>query len=667
MNTDLILVTKTEAELIAKIDSRNKKLTSDPARYVKENTFAYYVLINTWLHLIRECDRYLAAFVSTYLKKYGLVPFIKECDETALRLVKGLEVEKGLLSYRIKEAAFINPVHESVNLDPERNFKRDALATALQLLRYPKRFSPRCNDVIQTESLKEFVDVENRNKLLQRRERPRFLVESCKEIIADLLPWDEICDEIESLPREDFKFSSGTTAEGLRTLGEKVTFMAANYPECFVAPMGIPYIFPYLNNDDRWDVKQNLPHNVSVVQAVPKSYKAARIIAMEGVYRQSKSARVLDIILDHLKCPWIDIRHQDRNQELAWEGSVGMSIATLDATHASDFITKSMWRELFPSRFVALVDPLLGNYTKVGDRIAPMQMASTSGHELTFIIETIVYFAIGKSACIYADIFDADVSRFTNHGLDGLEPICSVYGDDTALWTGAAQTAIEFFEMMGLKINVSKSFIDGRYRESCGEEYLDGCNLTTVYFPRFPLIGSFSKDGKISLGVRLFKDTYRGKTDDSTTMLVDLQKRLFRVSTGASCFVEDIIRQVRPKMTSSPAGSDLPDMWSYTSLAPEVTPTGYTIRGERVPLSPELVELCTTERHSYVSIRYTFDELKLTESMRRAYDTYKYQRFLLSGPSYSDPLLRLLGISDKPLSYDAAFGKGTLEWRSIVI
>lgn len=666
MNTNLELVTKAEAESIAKIDSKNKKLTSVPNKYVQKNIFSYYVLVNTWLHIINVCDPFLSGFVKTYLLKYGLITLIKECDETALRLVQGVEIPSGLLSYRIKEAAYIHPLFTTVNLDGTRNFQRDRLATALQLLRYPKRFSPQVNDVIQSDSLTEFMDVENRNKLSQRREKPSFLTSVCREIIEDLLPWDQICKEIEALPREDFRFSSGSTAEGLKTLGQKVTYMASEYPECFIAPMGIPYIFPYHLAEKRFDEKQGLPYNVSVVQAVPKSYKAARIIAMEGVYRQSRSARVLDIMCKYLP-EWIDIRDQSRNQFYAHWGSVFDDIATLDATHASDFITKSHWRDLFPHRFVQLVDPLLGNYTQIKDRTALMQMASTSGHELTFIIETIVYFAIGASACIYADLFNpnSDVRRIWISDRFPSVPLVTVYGDDTALWSGAAETAVDFFGMMGLKINVSKSFITGPYRESCGEEYWNGTNTATVYFPRFPLIGSFDPKGKINLGKRLYRDAYRGKTDDSTTMLVDLQKRLFTVSTGASRFVEWIIRQVRGKMTSSPLFSDLPDMWSYTSLAPKVTPVGYTITGERVQLPPAVAEACTTERHSYVSIRYKLDEMNLTEAQKRAYDIYKYQRFLLHGPSYSDPLLKLLGVSDRPQSYAEVFGVGTLEWSTI--
>jgi hypothetical protein len=279
-----------------------------------------------------------------------------------------------------------------------------------------------------------------------------------------------------------------------------------------------------------------------------------------------------------------------------------------------------------------------------------MQMMSTAGHSLTFIFETIVYYAIAASACQILERFGC---RYAYQ--------VSVYGDDVVLTSQAAPTAIEFYSMLGLKINTDKSFIDGPYRESCGEEYYNGINTTSTYYPRFPVVGSCTAKS-ISFGKAMYRDTYRGKIDDSTTMLVDLQKRLYGVSNRASLFLWEVLTDAYPKLTTSVYGTICNDLWGAVNVAP-----GYNPADGKPELSSSVISACQTQRHSYVSIRYVLPKgFTLSEHDRRAFELYKYQHFLQYGPSYASPLDELLKVSDPPMTLEMAFGEGQLIWRYTV-
>jgi hypothetical protein len=246
----------------------------------------------------------------------------------------------------------------------------------------------------------------------------------------------------------------------------------------------------------------------------------------------------------------------------------------------------------------------------------------------------------------------------------------SVYGDDVVISSQAAQTAKEFYSLLGLKINDDKSFIDGPYRESCGEEYYNGINLTSAYYPRFPVVGKMSSE-KISLGVDLYRDSYRGKIDDSTTMLIDLQKKLYQISYNASLFLWDVIKAARPKLTTSVYGTVCSDLWGAMELG---VPFNLAERTqERVQresdkdfrLPSSVVSACATQKHYYASVQYTHADINfISVQAERTFDIYKYQNFLKTGPTYATPLDELLGVSEPPISFSQYSGMARLVWRS---
>jgi hypothetical protein len=639
MNISMEVLTRDEAARVATLDS---DVSCNPAQYVRNNILAYYVAINTLYYQIESVDKWCALSVLEYIKRNGLLPTIKELDSDSLALVQGQECSSQI--GQLIDASVTGHMGTYYALDGGKNFFRDHLATKLQLMRYLKRFSPSNADKIQDASYSSFLANENRTKLLQRKEYPTWLTSAIAEEISEVVDWDQVVREIDNISLYDFKVPSGSVFEGNLTFGQKIDKLSSSHPEWFKAPFGLPYVWPSYSEDS--DI------GACRVQAVPKSYKAARIIAMEPLSRQSKAGIVADILARHLPSN-LDIRDQGRNQQLAQQGSLGrMPLATLDASNASDLISKTLWRQVFPYEFVRRVDELLSKYTICKGVKRPMQMMSTSGHALTFILETLVYYGIAAAAvhCVL--------------GAGVCVPfIISVYGDDVILPSAAAVTATQFYAMVGLKINESKSYWDGPYRESCGEEYYNGINISSTYFPRFPVVGVASKS-KIDFGVRMYRDTYRGKIDDCTTMLVDLQKRLFGVSQSASMFLWQVIKAARPRITSSKYGTVCNDCWAATSIGIHVNPAKRMNDREGINIPSIVVDSCATEKHSYASLQYKLP-LPFGEDYycSRAFEIYKYQMFLKTGPTYASKLDELLGVSERPMSVSSAYGTGRLVWR----
>jgi hypothetical protein len=59
-----------------------------------------------------------------------------------------------------------------------------------------------------------------------------------------------------------------------------------------------------------------------------------------------------------------------------------------------------------------------------------------------------------------------------------------VYGDDLIVPTDEAPAICETLELFGFKVNRHKSFWKGKFRESCGVDAYDGCDVTPTYIRR---------------------------------------------------------------------------------------------------------------------------------------------------------------------------------------
>lgn len=660
LNIVTAILTLNEAKQLARSDAKLCSRNAD--EFIKLNALTYYVLGNTWLLLLKDHAGYAHVFFKRGLLHDGMINMIKLLQEDADVLVHQGDVT---LCSPLSQAIYREISDDRVLTDPGLNIGRSKMATMLFLLRYPKRFSPSGNDLIKEATLMEFIGVENRNKQLQRSEYSRYVINHIREEIKSLYDWSSIISEIDSMSPQDILLSSGAGFDSTASIGSKLMSLAHNHDGCgyFGHPMGVQMV-------DIPRVQEPPLERLVRIQAVPKSYKASRIIAMEDTYRLAKAKGIEYIFRRHdiTDSSGINLADQGINQQYARIGSLDHTLATLDASHASDTITKTLFREVFPHEYVRRVEPLLGTQCVFPDgRMRTMQMLSTSGHSLTFRHETIVYKAVISAADRLTNLFTGNGDTCFSHA----------YGDDTICPSQSVDLAIEFYNALGMQINRDKSFVGSEdYRESCGKEYLGGEEMTSLYYPRFPIVGTISNDG-ISFANTVYHDEYRGKLDNSLTMLIDLQKKLFLVSREASQFVSEVVHLGCPKMTSSLYGTVCSDLWDYQDLGVLPTPLkGYAIERVKakygyksvfVPrdlnrsVAAELEELHRKDtKHFSPSVSYSLPRKGVTEEQIRLYDLYRYYTFLKEGPRYASPLDELLGISEKPVSLSQIFGKRSL-------
>jgi len=170
------------------------------------------------------------------------------------------------------------------------------------------------------------------------------------------------------------------------------------------------------------------------------------------------------------------------NGWLALKGSKDGSYATIDLVSASDTIAMRRLADCPPSvrRWVkALRSPV----TRLPDgRVVQLNMVSTMGNGFTFALQTIffscavraVYRTLGipfikRSLAAKADYYETERGNW------------GVFGDDIVVVREAYRPLCRLLALLGFEVNLTKSFDDGPFRESCGSDWYNGAFVRGVY------------------------------------------------------------------------------------------------------------------------------------------------------------------------------------------
>ncbi|DAD51875.1 TPA_asm: RNA-directed RNA polymerase [ssRNA phage Esthiorhiza.2_29] len=234
------------------------------------------------------------------------------------------------------------------------------------------------------------------------------------------------------------------------------------------------------------------------VITVPKTLKTPRIIAKEPVHMQFLQQGLLELFskeigMGKISSFLIDYSSQEPNQRLARLGSLDGNLATLDLSEASDRVSNELVKALlagFPLLSEAVQATRSTRALVPGHGIIPLSKFASMGSALCFPIESMVFATIvimGIQDALNASTNVGDIHarlknasrQFTlaevlNRVRDGVR----VYGDDIVVPSISAQSVIRSLESFGLKVNGSKSFWTGMFRESCGKEYYRGSEVT---------------------------------------------------------------------------------------------------------------------------------------------------------------------------------------------
>ena len=283
------------------------------------------------------------------------------------------------------------------------------------------------------------------------------------------------------------------------------------------------------------------------VTLVPKTLKTPRVIAMEPTCMQYAQQAIMKPLVESLErhdsLKWlIGFTDQLPNQELAREGSLHGNLATLDLSEASDRVSNQLVLALL-SRTPFLSGAVQGCRSTKADvpdhGVVPIIKFASMGSALCFPIEAMVFLTI--IAEVWAE---SQGRRFTREDRKVLKGLVRVYGDDLIVPVEIAQSLSDRLEAYGLKVNRSKSFWNGKFRESCGGDFFAGEWVTPIRVRA------------------VFPETRR--QTDAVVSTVSLRNQLFELGlVGSVEFLDRILERVLPVYPELPRGHSALGRWVW--------------------------------------------------------------------------------------------------------
>lgn len=207
----------------------------------------------------------------------------------------------------------------------------------------------------------------------------------------------------------------------------------------------------------------------NIVTVVPKTSAIGRTIAMEpeacNFLQKGVDLTMRQLLKRKMK---IDLAHQEPNQLLAFQGSVTDldPYVTIDVRGASNSVITQLVRSVVPPKWFRLLDRLRSPCFSLDGVVQPYEMFCSMGNGFCFPLETLIFAAICKAA-----------ARHVGH-----KPDFRCYGDDIVVRQSLALVVLECLRACGFRVNTSKTFIFGPFRESCGANWYGGQDVTPGNF-----------------------------------------------------------------------------------------------------------------------------------------------------------------------------------------
>lgn len=233
------------------------------------------------------------------------------------------------------------------------------------------------------------------------------------------------------------------------------------------------YVLPYFPL--REQIEPVTSYSPSRVTTVPKDGRGPRIICMEPCGLMFHELAIMDNLYAHfnthpLTRGRVNVQDQQINRDLALEGSLVGTQATIDLSEASDRVSLALVRNLFPPEWFALLCAGRSPTFELDGEVFPFKKFAPMGSALCFPVETLVFWALAA----------ATISRKTGISLMRASQKVVVHGDDTIVPNELASDVMVTFERNFLKVNHGKSFHTGFFRESCGGDYFYGHDVTPI-------------------------------------------------------------------------------------------------------------------------------------------------------------------------------------------
>jgi len=346
-----------------------------------------------------------------------------------------------------------------------------------------KKIEIECSPKRSAQAIKSFIDLEASLKTFsfQEEDVSRF------SAVSSML-WDNLLRGSFHSDRLSPRHGPGTTAEGIQG-NLKYTWQSWHerlepyFPIVGCAyPLGLPPDSEELNSLTLIPEDKESP--VKVV-FVPKTLKSPRVIAIEPCCMQYTQQAIRSLLTELIENGAVTGGHinfsdQSVNQQLALTSSKTGLLATIDLSDASDRVPHALAMEMFRS------DPDLQDAIEAcrsrsavlpgGVLIPHLSKFASMGSALCFVVEAMYFYTI----CVVAVLQHCNLP-VSHRNLKIVSNGIHVYGDDIIVPSTYAVSVLAALQKYNCKVNNRKTFVTGKFRESCGIDAYDGYPVTPVY------------------------------------------------------------------------------------------------------------------------------------------------------------------------------------------
>lgn len=198
---------------------------------------------------------------------------------------------------------------------------------------------------------------------------------------------------------------------------------------------------------------------------VPKNYKTMRSICVEPTVNVMLQRGIGSVMKRKLLSAGVNLYDQSINRHRARVGSLTGAYSTIDLEKASDSVSYLLVMELLPWDWFQLLDMARTATVEYSGSTISLEKFSSMGNGFTFELESLIFYALAYG-----------IARHFNIPFD-----LTVYGDDIVANPQLATLISGWFPQFGFKVNITKSYFEGPFRESCGGDFVTGVDVRPFY------------------------------------------------------------------------------------------------------------------------------------------------------------------------------------------
>ncbi|DAD51039.1 RNA-directed RNA polymerase [ssRNA phage SRR6960551_6] len=142
----------------------------------------------------------------------------------------------------------------------------------------------------------------------------------------------------------------------------------------------------------------------------------------------------------------------------------GDALATIDLSNASDTISFALVKALLPEHIYRYIEQSRSPSTRINGHWHTNDKCSSMGNGFTFELESLIFLALARS----------------------IDPAATVFGDDIICDAKLAPYLITNLKRFCFVPNMSKTFISGPFKESCGLDVWHNVNVRPVFLRNSP-------------------------------------------------------------------------------------------------------------------------------------------------------------------------------------